>query len=81
MHKIKTLFDISPEPEASEPQDSRITLNEILILNKAQAVTRYNMGISSIRKAAENCGAIVRIGRRVGYLRPNMDEYFENIAE
>ena len=42
MNKIKTLFDISPELETSEPQESRITLNEITLLSKMQAVTRYN---------------------------------------
>ncbi len=34
MNKIKTLFDISPELETSEPQESRITLNEITLLKK-----------------------------------------------
>lgn len=56
MNKIKTLFDISPELETSEPQESRITLNEITLLSKMQAVTRYNLGASSIRKVAEDCG-------------------------
>lgn len=81
MHKIKTLFDISPEPETSEPQDSRITLNEITLLSRMQAVTRYNLGASSIRRVAEDCGALVRIGRRVAYHRQTLDDFFENITE
>lgn len=81
MHKIKTLFDISPEPEPGELQDSRITLNEITLLSRMQAVTRYNLGASSIRRVAEDCGALVRIGRRVAYHRQTLDDFFENITE
>ena len=81
MHKIKTLFDISAEPEASEPQDSRITLNEITLLSKMQAATRYNLGASSIQRIAKDCGALVHIGKRVVYRRQTLDDFFENIAE
>ena len=81
MRKIKTLFDISPKPETSEPQDSRITLNEITLLSKMQAVTRYNLGASSIRRVAKDCGALVRIGKRVVYHRQTLDDFFENITE
>lgn len=69
MNKLKTLFDISPDPETSHPQETRITLNEITLLSKMQAVTRYNLGASSIRRIAEDCGALVRIGKRVAYHR------------
>ena len=79
MNKIKTLFDISPELETSEPQESRITLNEITLLSKMQAVTRYNLGASSIRKVAEDCGALVRIGKRVAYHRQTPDDFSESI--
>lgn len=85
MRKMKTLFDspapVEPQESTTTQPESRITLNEIVLLNKMQAATRYNLGISSVRKVAEDCGAIVRIGRRVGYHRKIMDEYFENIAE
>lgn len=60
MNKIKTLFDIPTAVEAIDPQEPRITLNEITLLSKMQAVTRYNLGASSIRKVAEDCGALVR---------------------
>lgn len=79
MNKSKTLFDISPELETSEPQESRITLNEITLLSKMQAVTRYNLGASSIRKVAEDCGALARIGKRVAYHRQTLDDFFESI--
>lgn len=79
MNKIKTLFDISPELETSDPPEPRITLNEITLLNKMQAVTRYNLGASSIRKVAEDCGALVRIGKRVAYHRQTLDDFFESI--
>lgn len=69
MNKLKTLFDISPDPETSDPQETRITLNEITLLSKMQAVTHYNLGASSIRRIAEDCGALVRIGKRVAYHR------------
>lgn len=65
MNKLKTLFDIPMEPETSDPQESRITLNEITLLSKIQAVTRCNLEASSIRKVTEDCGALVRIGKRV----------------
>lgn len=80
MNKIKTLFDILPEPEASDLQEPRISLNEITLLSKMQAVTRYNLGVSSIRRIAEDCGALVRIGKRVAYHRQTLDDFFENIA-
>ena len=69
MNKLKTLFDISPDPETSDPQETRITLNEITLLSKMQAVTHYHLGASSIRRIAEDCGALVRIGKRVAYHR------------
>ena len=80
MNKIKTLFDLPPELETSDPQEPRITLYEITLLNKMQAVTRYNLGASSIRKVAEDCGALVRIGKRVAYHRQTLDDFFESIA-
>ena len=79
MNKIKTLFDISPELETSDPQEPRITLYEITLLNKMQAVTRYILGASSIRRIAEDCGALVRIGKRVAYHRQTLDDFFESI--
>lgn len=85
MRKMKTLFDI---PSPIEPQEStvtqtepRITLNEITLLSKMQAVTRYNLGASSIRRVAKDCGALVRIGKRVVYHRQTLDDFFENITE
>ncbi len=85
MHKMKTLFTttaaVEPQGDTAARQEPRVTLNEVLLLNKMQAATRYNLGAPSIQKVAEDCGAIVRIGRRVVYNRKIMDEYFENIAE
>lgn len=86
MNKIKTLFDIPTTAEATAQevpavsQEPRITLNEITLLNKMQAVTRYNLGASSIRKVAEDCGALVRIGKRVAYHRQTLDDFFESLA-
>ena len=84
--KIYTIDDyenlpesVHAELETSEPQESRITLNEITLLSKMQAVTRYNLGASSIRKVAEDCGALVRIGKRVAYHRQTLDDFFESI--
>lgn len=81
MNKIKTLFDIPTAVEAIDPQEPRITLNEITLLSKMQAVTRYNLGASSIRRIAGDCGALVRIGKRVVYHRQTLDDFFENITE
>ncbi len=81
MKKLKTLFDIPIAAETSEPQENRITLNEITLLSKMQAVTRYNLGASSIRRIAGDCGALVRIGKRVVYHRQTLDDFFENITE
>lgn len=81
MKKLQTLFDI---PVTTEPQDTppenRVTLNDVVLLSKMQAVTRYNLGATSIRQIADDCGAVVYIGRRVLYHRQTMDEYFESIA-
>lgn len=84
MYKIQTLFN-TPDtvgidvPEVSTiPQDSRITLNEITLLSKMQAVTRYNLGAASIRKIADECGAVIHIGKRVLYHRQTIDDYFGN---
>ena len=79
MKKLKTLFDIPTAAEAIDPQEPRITLNEITLLSKMQAVTRYNLGASSIRRIAEDCGALVRIGKRVAYHRQTLDDFFESI--
>lgn len=62
-------------------QESRLTLDEIMLLSKMQAITRYNLGATTIRKVADECGAIVHIGKRVVYHRQILDDYFMSIAE
>lgn len=62
-------------------QESRITLDEIMLLSRMQATTRYNLGAATIRKVANECGAIVHIGKRVVYHRQILDDYFMSIAE
>ncbi len=62
-------------------QESRITLDEIMLLSRIQATTRYNLGAASIRKVADECGAIVHIGRRVVYHRQILDDYFKSLAK
>ena len=62
-------------------QESRITLDEIMLLSRMQATTRYNLGVATIRKVANECGAIVHIGKRVVYHRQILDDYFMSIAE
>lgn len=85
MHKLQTLFTTSAgtmEPEnLATPQESRVTLNEITLLNKMQAITRYSLGAASIQRVAAECGAVVHIGRRVLYHRQILDDYFEKMAE
>ena len=87
MKKLQTLFTIPHTVESSTPeapviqQDERITLNELTLLSKMQAITRYNLGAASIRRVAEDCGAIVRIGRRVAYHRQTLDDFFARITE
>lgn len=82
MKKMKTLFDppapIEPQESTATQTETRITLNEITLLSKMQAVTRYNLGAASIRKIADECGAVIHIGRRVLYHRQIMDDYFGN---
>lgn len=62
-------------------QESRVTLDEIMLLSRMQATTRYNLGAATIRKVADECGAIVHIGKRVVYHRQILDDYFMSIAE
>lgn len=62
-------------------QESRLTLDEIMLLSKMQAITRYNLGATTIRKVADECGAIVHIGKRVVFHRQILDDYFMSIAE
>ena len=62
-------------------QESRITLDEIMLLSRMQATTRYNLGVATIRKVANDCGAIVDIVKRVVYHRLILDDYFMSIAE
>lgn len=85
MHKLQTLLTISTgNLENKSPivqQESRISLNEITLLNKMQAITRYNLGSASIQRVAAECGAIVHIGRRVVFHRQILDDYFERMAE
>lgn len=81
MYKIQTLFDapatgMRGSEATAIPQNCRITLNELTLLNKMQAITRYNLGATSIRKIADECGAVIHIGRRVLYHRQKMDDYF-----
>lgn len=81
MKKLQTLFDAPAvgigEAEATTiPHNCGITLNELTLLNKMQAITRYNLGATSIRKIADECGAVIHIGRRVLYHRQKMDDYF-----
>ena len=58
----------------------RVGLDEMELLTMELAKTRYNLGQSSVQKAAEDCGAIVRIGCRRLFSRRIMDKYFESLA-
>lgn len=76
---------LSMESFRQEPgmlqRESRVSLNEMILLNKMQAITRYNLGSASIQRVAAECGAIVHIGRRVVFHRQILDDYFERMAE
>ena len=52
-----------------------------LTLDRKQAQERYNLGVNSINKVAEEAAAVIRIGRRKLYLLEKMDEYFRDRAE
>lgn len=59
-----------------------ISLNEVLVLSELQAKTRYNIGRNRLLDIANEAGAVVRIGgRKNGYLREVLDEYFRRRAE
>lgn len=55
-------------------------LDEMELLTMELAKTRYNLGQSSVQKAARDCGAIVRIGCRRLFSRRILDKYFESLA-
>lgn len=58
----------------------KVFLDEMELLSLELAKSRYNMGYSTLRKAAEDCSAIVRIYGRVLYSRRKLDKYFESLA-
>lgn len=56
----------------------RVTLDEIEVLDRLQASTRYNLGRDSLLSVGRECGGLVFIGRRILYNRRKFDQYFEN---
>lgn len=58
----------------------KVYLDEMELLSRELAKSRYNMGYTTLRKAAEDCSAIVRVYGRVLYSRRRLDEYFESLA-
>lgn len=59
-----------------------ISLNEVLVLSELQAKTRYNICRNRLLDIANEAGAVVRIGgRKNGYLREVLNEYFRRRAE
>lgn len=70
------------EDNPAEPvQINVISLNEMVLLTIEQAVNRYNIGKASIREAANEAGAVVRIGRRILFHRETLDNYFDGLRE
>lgn len=58
----------------------KVFLDEMELLSLELAKSRYNLGYSTLRKAAKDCSAIVRVYGRVLYSRRRLDEYFESLA-
>lgn len=59
-----------------------VNLNEIFVLDRLQAQTRYGIGRDLLSKIADEAGAVVRTGtQRKGYLRERLDDYFRMKAE
>lgn len=62
-------------------QINRISLDDITLLTKIQATTRYNIGEKTIREISDNIGATVCIGKKILFHRQTLDEYFKSIRE
>lgn len=45
------------------------------------AVSTFNIGGSTIKKLAEECGAKIKIGRLVRYKRDVLEEYIESLQK
>ena len=59
-----------------------LNLNEVVLLSKPQAIARYNVSEPYLEAAAEEAGAIVRVGsRKRNYVRETLDKYFLAKAE
>lgn len=59
------------------PQQPRVMLDEIEVLDKLQASTKYNLGRESLLSVGRQCGGLVFIGRRILYNRRKFDRFFE----
>ncbi len=81
LKKVALSMETFRQESRVQQQENRVTLNEITLLNKMQAITRYSLGAASIQRVAAECGAVVHIGRRVLYHRQILDDYFEKMAE
>ena len=55
------------------------SLSEKMNLSKAEACARYGVGLNSMMRIAEDCHAVLRIGRRVLLNRQRLDCYFMNL--
>ena len=47
----------------------------------AEAQARYSYGQATIRKIAEDAGAVIRFGRTVRYNFAKIDKYIDSISE
>jgi len=63
------------KPRKSFPKARGEDLNSVLLLTDKQAQARYSMGRAGVVKAANECGAVVRFGKRLRFDRAKMDEY------
>lgn len=62
-------------------QINRISLDDVTLLTKLQAATRYNIGCGTIKKISDDIGATVFIGKKILFHRQTLDEYFNSIRQ
>lgn len=60
---------------------NKATSKEAFSGGMAEAQGRYGYGQATIRKIAEDAGAVIRIGRTVRYNFSKMDRYLEGKSE
>lgn len=52
-----------------------------VLLSYTQAQQRYNLGINTIRKIANDCGAVRHLGKSARIIASVLDDYIMSLSE